>query len=246
MNNLFLTQWFDWHQPQSRRLRWANSLLSKLGFQSRLTSPRSTGEQTSIEQRINLFHLATHCLIGKVPGTFVEIGSHRGSTAALLQHVIEAQRAPCAMHVYDAFMAASADELLANFRSLSLQPPVVHAGLFQETIPTQLPDHIAFAHLDANWGQSFDDHRQVIAHCLAGLYPRLAPGAICVVADYCEPDAYQRQQYVEPWLVSVSREWNQYPAVKAACDEFLAGKPETMTLLYGGGYSHGYFRKAAN
>ena len=33
------------------------------------------------------------------------------------------------------------------------------------------------------------------------------------------------------------------PGVKKACDEFLADKPESVSVLYSGHYTTGYFRK---
>lgn len=243
MSNVFLTQYFDWNRPASRKVRWVNSLLSKLRFKARLVPPQATGEQTSVEQRINLYHLAVQVLLCDVPGEFLEIGCHRGSTAVLLQEVIERQDPARRLNVYDAFIASSPTELVANFYALGLPPPVVHAGLIQDTLPARLPEQVAFAHLDVGWRQQADEHRATVIGCLESLYPRMVPGAICVVADYCEPDIYERQGFTPPPGVTTSSCWNLYPAVKEACDAFMAGKPEKMTVLYGGPYSHGFFRK---
>ncbi len=243
MDNVFITQYFDWNRPQSTKVRWANALLSKLRFKARLVPWQATGEQTSVEQRINLYHLAGEVLQWRVPGEFVEIGCHHGSTAVLLQKLISAQDSSRRLHVYDAFMASSSDEVQKNFRALDLEPPVIHAGLIQDTLPSRLPEQIAFAHLDVGWRQPFAEHRDTVASCLKDLYARMTPGAICVVADYCDPDAYQRQQFKPPSEVIASDFWNLYPAVKAACDGFFADKTEAVTMLYAGPYSHGYFQK---
>lgn len=243
MDNLFITQHFDWNRPASWKVRWGNRFLSACRLKARLVSPHSTGVQTSVEQRINLYCLARQVLDCDVPGEFVEIGSYLGSTAALLQEVLGKQGKSRSLHLYDAFLASGPETLLKNFETLKLPAPVVHVGLFEETLPTQLPGLIAFAHLDVNWGQSFEDHRDIITHCLSSLYPRMAPGGICVIADYCILDIYERQGFSRPWMVALSKQWSMYPAVRAACDTFLADKPETITVLYGGPFSHGFFRK---
>jgi O-methyltransferase len=68
------------------------------------------------------------------------------------------------------------------------------------------------------------------------VYPRLSPGAVCLVDDYCDFDVFREAV-------------DLCPGVKRACDEFLANKPEKVAVMYGGydsalGYgSHGYFRK---
>lgn len=244
MENVFLTQYFDWNYPQSGKIRWVNSLMARFGFRSRLVSSHSSGEQTSIEQRINLFHLASEVLVHDIQGSFAEIGCYRGSTAALLQKVIDQNAGNRQLHVYDAFLSSSKDDLIQNLQALELRVPIIHIGRFEETLPSQLPDLIAFAHIDANWGQKFENHQSLVLHCLRCVYPRMAPGAICVIADYCEADVFSRQGFAPPWTVTTSRHWDQYPAVKAACDQFLAGKPEKMSYLYGGAYSHGFFRKS--
>lgn len=245
MDNVFLTQHFDWNDAGSAKIRWANRLLSALRFNARLTTPWATGEQTSVEQRINLYHLANQALACGVEGDFVEIGTHVGSTAALLQNVLEQNAAARPLHVYDAFMAAKPEQLLQNFTSMKLRPPIIHNGMFEKTLPKELPDKIAFAHLDANWGQSLEAHRDLLLHCLTALYSRMPAGAVCVIADYCDPHVFDRPGYSAPWQVAASRQWHLYPGAKAACDVFFKDKPETMTFLYGGAYSHGYFRKGA-
>jgi O-methyltransferase len=59
-------------------------------------------------------------------------------------------------------------------------------------------------------------------------YPRLPPGAVCVIDDYCDPSF---------------SDWNFLPGVKKACDEFFADKPEKVAPLYAGFAAQGYFRK---
>jgi len=66
---------------------------------------------------------------------------------------------------------------------------------------------------------------------LEHVYPRLSRGAICVIDDYADPDAYPEA-------------WNKLPGVKQACDEFFADKPEKVSFIYSADMSHGYFRKS--
>jgi O-methyltransferase len=47
--------------------------------------------------------------------------------------------------------------------------------------------------------------------------------------DYCDPSVLERN--------------NILPGAKKACDDFLAGKPEKMTVLIAGPEAHAYFRK---
>jgi O-methyltransferase len=243
MDNVFITQYFDWNRPPSRNVRWANAILSRLGFKARLIPPHATGEQTSIEQRINLYHLAGEVMQCHVPGEFIEIGSHQGSTAALLQIVMKHHGEVRRLQIYDAFFDSSPEVLLANFHALQLGPPIIHAGLVRDVLPAALPDQIAFAHIDIGWRQPADEQYETIAKCLNDVYPRLAPGAIVVVADYCQPDVFRHQGFTPPPEVANSQHWNQYPAINHACDAFLSNKPESMALLYGGPYSHGFFRR---
>ena len=89
MDNTFITQWFDWNRPGTRSARLVNAVLAKLGVSARLVSPHQTGSMTNVEQRINMFHLVMQVLTAGVPGDLVELGTFRGSSAALFQKVIE-------------------------------------------------------------------------------------------------------------------------------------------------------------
>jgi O-methyltransferase len=86
-----------------------------------------------------------------------------------------------------------------------------------------LPEQISFAYLD---GDLYDS----IKLSLESVYPRLSPGAICLIDDYADPAVFPEA-------------WNELPGVKRACDDFLAGKPETVSFIYSADMSHGYFRK---
>lgn len=243
MHNIFITDTFpDWRQPElSAKAKFINKVLGKLGLWARLSPPTQTGVMTNVEQRINMYHLVSQVLAYHVPGDFVELGCHTGQSAVLFQKIIEYYDSNRSLHLYDSFeglpelkdedgntpyhqgqLKASKGALLDNFRKSNLKSPIIHAGWFQDTLPTELPDEIAFAHLDGDLYES-------IIVSLEHVYPRLSKGAICLIDDYCDPDIYEC--------------WNKLPGVKKACDEFLIEKEENVSLLYSGSYTHGYFRK---
>jgi O-methyltransferase len=119
-------------------------------------------------------------------------------------------------------LKATKDILIENFKRYGLKLPEIHEGWFNETLPAGLPDQICFAHLDGDLYTS-------ILTSLQYVYPRMPKGAICLIDDYADP--------------SIHKGWNALPGVKKACDEYLADKPERMSLLYAGDYTHGFFRK---
>lgn len=243
MDNVFITQYFDWNPPRSRRVLWANQLLRKVGRQVRLVPEYATGSQTNVEQRMNLFHLLSQLLVFAVPGDVVELGSHEGSSAAVMAKVIQSHDPSRRLHLFDAFLDSPAERLLERFRSLGLPLPEVHPGWFQETLPGQLPERICFAHIDCGPSKSPDYLEQTIRLSLEALYPRLSPRGVCLLADYCDPDVYGQDGFSFPQSILYTRHWNQYPQVKRACDAFLKDKPEKVAVLYSGDYSHGYLRK---
>jgi O-methyltransferase len=242
MENLFITEYFDWPlASRSPRVRLANSVLAKLGYGARLRGPQHTGIMTNCEQRMNMYHLLSQVLAYGVPGHVVELGCNEGQSSVLMRKVLDNLAPERDLHVYDSFeglpearakdgripfgahdLKVPKDILIDNFKRYSLRLPEIHEGWFNETLPTGLPDQICFAHLDGDLYES-------ILTSLIYVYPRLSKGAICLIDDYADP--------------AIHNGWNQLPGVKKACDEFLAGKPERVSLLYAGDYSHGFFRK---
>ena len=196
---------------------------------------------TNVEKRINMYHLASQVLAYDVPGDFVELGCNEGKSAALFQTVIDHYGGNRSLHVYDSFeglpavtqadgdtsyyagqLSTTQDQLVANFKSAGLKPPHIHIGWFDKTLPTGLPERIAFAHLDGDFYES-------IKISLEYVYPRLSRGAVCLIDDYCDPAVHGCR--------------NDLPGVKKACDEYLADKPEKVSLLYAREGTHGYFHK---
>jgi O-methyltransferase len=257
MDNFFITRDFDWQIRRSSHLdRALNIVAKRLGMTSntagfvdgliyRLSgysfAPTRSGISTSVEQRINMFHLVSQTIAYDVEGDLVEVGCHEGQSAVLIAKVLKGHNSSKELHVYDSFeglpatraedggvyergdLAISEDILRANFRTHGLDLPAIHKGWFDDTLPKGLPAKISFAHLD---GDLYDS----IMVSLKYVYPRLTAGAICLVDDYCDTS-------IDP------NGWNYLPGVKIACDEFLADKPEIMSYLYSGSFTHGFFRK---
>lgn len=179
-----------------------------------------------------------------VPGDIVELGCNRGHTSAFLQAVNEAEsHPPRRLHLFDSFaglpapasvdgtafsegeLRASVDDVEELFADRCLTKPVVHPGWFDETLEAGLPPAICFAYLDADL---FDS----IATGLRSLYPRLSPGAVVMIDDYCDPP-------INP------RAWDRLPGVKVACDAVLGDRPETVRVVPGeDDLALAYFRKA--
>ncbi|HET9771786.1 MAG TPA: TylF/MycF/NovP-related O-methyltransferase [Acidimicrobiia bacterium] len=200
-------------------------------------------DMSDVERLMTIYWTLSHVLVSGVPGDVVELGCHAGLTSVHLQMLIDEFDPGRVLHVYDSFaglppagpgdrhlrpgdLAVSAEALERNFRRRSLRPPVIHRGWFDDTLPRGLPDQVAFAYLDSDFYGSI---RTSWVH----LYPRLSSGAIVLVDDYCDPDRNPRA-------------WAGLPAVKLACDAFLAGKAESMTAVPGcGDLAMGFLRRDA-
>lgn len=194
--------------------------------------PDPIADMNTIEQRINYFHLLDAVISNQVPGDVVELGCFTGQCAMLFEKVIEMNESDKKLHLYDSFESKFSpggsveDTLKNNFRNSQLALPALHKGYFEQTIPDQLPTHIAFAHIDCGPAAQ----KKTMLHCLASVYPRLSKGGVCVMMDYYDTAVNTTGYDVNP-------------GVKFACDEFLRDKPEKIISLYGNQYSHGFFKK---
>jgi O-methyltransferase len=167
------------------------------------------------------------------PGPVVEIGCYRGAMALWMRAVLDAVgEGDRLIHVYDSFrglpepglhdiaelpmgeLVASADEVIANHVRWDKRAPIIHAGWFADTLPTGLPEPIAFAYLDGDLYES-------ILTSLKYSVPRLAPGAVLVVDDYADTA-------VNP------KAWTGAPGVKKACDDYF-GSPSPIRVVPGEG-----------
>jgi O-methyltransferase len=257
MDNFFIVRDFDWKIRRSSNLDRALNLITRrfgvasdtAGFVDnliyRLTglslAPTRSGVSTNVEQRINMYHLASQVIAYDVDGDFVEVGCNEGQSAVLIKKVIDSQGSSKKLHVYDSFeglpsigaidgstykkgdLATSEDVLRRNFALHGLDLPEIHKGWFEDTLPVSLPGKICFAHLDGDLYES-------IMVSLRFVYDRLSSGAICLIDDYCD-------KAINP------QGWDYLPGVKKACDEFLSDKPEEISYIYSGVFTHGFFRK---
>jgi O-methyltransferase len=260
MDNFFIAEYFDWRVKRLSLLdRIVSRTLTKLGRRTEFRSAdvadkiytgmtgnvvysSESGIMTNIEQRMNMYHLASQVLAYGVEGDFVELGCNTGDSSVLITKLLQTYNSDKKLAVYDSFeglptarqedgtflsggdLKTSEEILRSNFKKYNLPLPEIHKGWFQDTLPTGLPEQIAFAYLDGDFYDS-------IIVSLQYVYPKLTPGAICLIDDFCD-------------LQINPKGWDPLPGVKKACDEYLSDKPEKMEFIYSGAYPHGFFRRA--
>jgi O-methyltransferase len=230
MHNVFITELMDWKpRDRSKAVRLVNRVLEAVGSRARLVTPRSTGMMTNTEQRMNLFHLVRQVLVYGVPGDLVDLGCYLGQTGVLFAKVMAEYDPERRLHTYDVFSDPETLRIAReNFKSVGGRMPEIHKGWLKDLLPGELPDSICFAQIDVG-SKTAGDVKALVLLCLEHVYPRLSKGAVCVLQDYCDP--------------SVADTWNPWPGVKAAADQFFADKPESVSVLYAGYYTHGFIRK---
>jgi O-methyltransferase len=173
-----------------------------------------------------------------VPGAVVELGCFRGAMTLWMRAVLVHLGDDRPIHVYDSFeglpdtteedeivlpaatLAAGQDEVLATFAAWDQPPPHLHPGWFADTLPTGLPDRIAFGYLD---GDLYSSTVVSLAECV----PRLAPGGALILDDYADPQ-------VNPNTVV------KFPGVKVACDEYF-GASGVEVLVAAGDLAYGRY-----
>jgi len=168
-----------------------------------------------------------------LPGAVVELGCYRGAMALWIRSVLDALGdRDREIHVYDSFqgmpapgvedsdhlaaseLRSSPDDVRATHAAWGRSAPVIHPGWFDETLPKELPDEIAFAYLD---GDFYDSTLTGLTHCVT----RLVPTGVLLVDDYADT-------VVNP------RAWDGLPGVKRACDAYF-GTPSPVTVVVGEG-----------
>lgn len=241
MDNVFLQEAFYWSKQNPLSFRIMNKVLGRLRVPFRLRpTPDPMRDMTTLEMRINLFHLVEQVCAHEVEGHLAEFGSFTGETAALFGEVAQAHAPDKELHVYDTFETkyrteeAVRPQLEANLRSRGLRNWTVHQGNFYETVPKEVPEKLCFVHIDCGSGggdKAREGHRKVVTHLLESVYPRLAEGGIIALMDYCDPGRLKA--------------YTPNPGVRDASDAFFADKPEKVNVLIAGDFGLGYIRKAA-
>lgn len=138
-------------------------------------------------------HIAHYLLqAAEAPGAVVEFGSHEGRTAAFMTALTDKP-----VFVYDSFeglpepsvhdkpsdvfhagaMALDVAKLTERFKRSGLRQPTVVAKFFRDLEPGDLPNQIAFAHLDGDFYESIADSLNLV-------WPRLADGGYMIVDDW--------------------------------------------------------------
>jgi len=246
MNNVFISQFFDWdHRMPKEKYEFINKLLQKLGFSAQLVPIQPC--MANIEARMNIFHLVSQVLAYKVPGDIVEIGCNAGESSIVIQQILRELGEGKEFHVFDSFeglpelnikddddgvykkgsMSTSLKTLENNFSEVNLPLPHIHKGWFEDTVPQKLPKTLSFALVDGDLYTS-------TKHVLPYVYQRLSPGGICFFAIYYDETIFSRKN---------TRKVYKSPGASRAITEFFKDKPESVSILYSGEYSNGYFRK---
>lgn len=190
--------------------RWDIELVRVLPFDERkrelgLDWPAAAETMIGMQRLTSLQHCVETVLAEDIPGDLVECGVWRGGSCILMRAVLavyedEERR----VWLADSFAGVPppdkenyiADENLrldlcadvlavpettvkANFKRYGLLDDRVRflAGWFKDTLPTAPIDQIALLRLDGDLYES-------TIQALDALYPRLSPGAFCIIDDY--------------------------------------------------------------
>lgn len=216
----------------------------------------------NIEQGVNIWHLLTQVELLGIEGDVIECGVGFGHGLVIIRKTLDQLNSTKRLVGYDSCqglpepdgvkdcgvlfkkgaMPTTIKIISDTFGRYNTKTPEIIEGWFEDTLPTQLPDKIAFAHLDGDFYSS-------IHTSLKYVYPKLSKGAVVVVDDYYDPIAhkeietqYNRNLYVKAFLKPIEIK-NHFSGVKLACDEFFADKPEKPSVLVAGMEKHAYFRK---
>lgn len=173
------------------------------------------GGMLTFKQTATLVHLLAES--AAVPGDVCEFGVNAGNTACLMASLV---CQPKKLWLYDSCtgmplpkavdgsclkegdMKAMASDIEATFSRRGIPMPALIPAFFKDVKPDQLPEKIAFAHVDADLYQSTLD-------ALALIYPRLSVGGIVLFHDWNTP---------------------HLPGMAIALTEFMADKPEEIVV----------------
>jgi len=145
---------------------------------------------------INLARLADQTNQQGIPGDFVECGTYKGGSAALLSQFLGSNRH---LWLYDSFqgmpptssqdgpdapiwvgdcaaMISDVEDVLGKVDAPQ-QRCHIQAGWFQETFRWELPQQVVLLHCDADWYES-------VLLVLETFYDRIPPGGYIVLDDF--------------------------------------------------------------
>jgi O-methyltransferase len=214
-----------------------------------------TNGMSDVERLSAIYAYLSNVLDLRVEGALVEVGCNTGHTSIFLQMVNMAHSStttPRELHVFDSFqglpesgvhdrchvrypdgserhlqtgdLAVTPEDLMRVFQEWNVDAPIVHPGWFDETLEAELPASIAFCYLDADFYDS-------ILTGMRAVVPRLSPGGVLIVDDYCDP-------------VLAPRSCDGLPGVKKACDAYFAEHGGSIQPLVGvGDLPFGLYRK---
>lgn len=183
---------------------------------------------SSVERLVTLGWGLDGVLRAGVPGDVVELGCHAGHASVWLADCLRTagtaglsrdlvlfdsfqglpapgadDTSPTSAELHRGDLAATEQQVLDRFAEHGLPPPRIVPGWIADTLD-QLPDDgIALAYLDL-------DLFEPTLTGLRAVWPRMSPGGLLVLDDYCDP-------------VRDPRAWNGLPGVKRAADDFLTG-----------------------
>jgi O-methyltransferase len=148
-------------------------------------------------------------------GAVVELGCFVGTTSLFIRRVLDELDATRDFHVYDSFaglpakssqdtspvgqqfetsqLAASKNQLTANFKKARLAIPVIHKSWFGDITEDDMPSALAFAFLDGDFYGSIKTSLELVG-------PRLSIGGKVVVDDYQSEALPGVKTAVDEWL----------------------------------------------
>jgi O-methyltransferase len=144
----------------------------------------------------NLKRLAELVNQNEVPGDFVECGTFKGGSAAVISTTLTPERR---LWLFDSFEGlpdvkeidgvdskawvgkcrAAEDDVIEALAKVGASPSqyLLRKGWFQETFQQELPEQVALLHCDADWYDS-------VLLTLETFYERIPPGGVVVLDDF--------------------------------------------------------------
>ncbi len=168
----------------------------------------------------SLLRLSKRLVRARIPGAFVECGTFRGGSAAILAYTAKRERWKRNLYLFDSFqghpsfasaeapdrdeirnwagkLVATEEDVKAALRTVNAYDPehvTIVPGWFQQSLSTVTIPKIALLHLDADWYDS-------TLFCLQVMFHRVVPGGYIQIDDYY-----------------------YYEGCRLAVDKFFAGK----------------------